>query len=48
MTLTPGAVYNDWFVVSVLQHSGQAPIILREVVPREIERAGHMTLFEEH
>jgi hypothetical protein len=34
--------------LSVLQHGGQTPIILREVVAPEIERSRHMALFEEH
>ena len=47
MTVAAGAVHDDRLVMGGLQHSGQPPIILREVVSREIERSRDVSLLEE-
>ncbi len=47
MTLTAGAVHDDRLVSGGLQHAGQVPIVVREVVSREIKRSRYVPLFEE-
>ncbi len=47
MTVAAGAVHDDRFVSGRLQYGSQVPVIAGEGVSREIERAGHMSLFKE-
>ena len=47
MTVAARAVHDDRLVSGGLQYRSQAPVIAREVVSREIERAGHMSLLKE-
>lgn len=47
MAVAPSAVNNNRLVLGCLQHAVETPIVMCEVVPREIERTRHVTLFEE-
>jgi len=46
VTVSLTAVNDDRLVLSALEHAIEA-IIMREVVPREIERPRHVSLLEE-
>src|SRR5208282_3895778 len=48
MTVTARAVNDDRLVVGRLQRGGQTPIVLREVVSREVERSRDVPIFEKH
>jgi hypothetical protein len=47
MTVAARAIHDGRLVSGGLQYGGQVPVIAREVVSCEIERAGHMSLLKE-
>ena len=47
MTVAAGTVHDDRFVSGKLQYGSESPVIAGEGVSREIDRAGHMSLFKE-
>ena len=46
MAIATAAVNDDRLVLRFLQHTIEVPIVMREIVSRQIERARHVTLFE--